>query len=129
MAKAAGDYDGAPVRSYQQDRRDYSWNINIGATGAPTLATDADPGFTIARNSAGNYSLTFPPYPAGGGARLVATIQQSAAGTVVTAAPTALDMAAGTATLITRNAAGAATDPANGDKLNVEVRGKTSGAR
>lgn len=94
--------------------------VPIGATGAVgTLVKDAP--IDVTRDSAGTYSLTLPK-SADVDVRVAI---MSAAGTVVTANPTACDGNAGTCTFVTRNAAGTATDPANGDVLRIFVKSRT----
>lgn len=95
--------------------------VNVGAAGAPTPDSDAsDPGFTWARTGAGVYNVTFPACPRGD---IIPKIVRSAASTVFTAVVTALDVRAGTATIRFNNAAGAATDPANGDIIGCQLEG------
>lgn len=93
--------------------------VNIGATGAPTVAKSPDAKFNCTRTSTGLYALTFPP----GKNAWVHVSLLSAANTVVSWNLSALDANAGTAsfrTLAGTNAA-AVTDPANGDKLLIQI--------
>lgn len=93
--------------------------VPIGATGAVgTLVKDAP--IDVTRDSTGTYSIT---YPKSADCEVRVGIM-SAAGTVVTANPTACDGTAGTATFVTRNAAGSATDPASGDVLLIFVKSR-----
>jgi len=91
--------------------------VPIGATGAVGTYTPDAPDFTVARASAGTYTLG---YPTGKDAQIDVSIV-SAAGTVVTAQLTAQDATAGSATLVTRAFGGAATDPASGDVLRIRI--------
>jgi hypothetical protein len=91
--------------------------IPIGGTGAVgTLVKDSE--IDVVRDSAGQYTLTYPKgqdcVP------VIATV--SAAATIITCAPTAMDATAGTLTVVCRNAAGAATDPASGDILRIVLK-------
>lgn len=92
-------------------------HVNIGAVGAPTVdATKCDdPGMTISRVSAGLYNLV---YPKSVDARIDVELV-SATPTVFGHVLTAKSATAGTAVLRINNAAGAATDPANGDAINL----------
>jgi hypothetical protein len=100
---------------------DWLCRAAIGAAGVATVDSEhSDPKTTLARTGAGVYNATFP-----GAARgfVDPKIIRSAASTVFTAVVTALDIAAGTATIRFNNAAGAATDPANGDIVGYVVVG------
>jgi len=101
--------------------------VNIGASGAPTVVGTGDVTFT--RSSAGVYTMTFPPMPAQslslGSVR--GRVALSAAKTVGNVIITALDLAAGTAGFTTAITAGTAADPANGDILEFEISGNCSG--
>lgn len=99
--------------------------VDIGAAGAPTPAASSDPGFTWTRTGAGVYDVVFPQCTRGLAAPV---IQKTAAATVFTAVLTARDMRAGTCTVRFNNAAGAATDPANGDVVGLIILGAGSTA-
>jgi len=92
-------------------------HVDIGATGAPTIdATKCDdPGITITRASAGLYDLVFPKCV---DVRIDIEVT-SATPTVFGAVLLAKSATAGTAQFRTYNGAGAATNPANGDDLNI----------
>lgn len=98
-------------------REQISGRITIGAVGA-VASTSNLPDVTANRTGAGTYALVFaipaPDWELGTGIK-------SAAGTIASAQFTAENATAGTATLVTRNAAGAATDPAVGDVLFIHV--------
>jgi len=47
-----------PVRAPQREAQLLSTEVTFGSSGAPTL-TDANCGFTISRDSAGLYTITF----------------------------------------------------------------------
>ena len=109
-----------PVKSQLRDSILIRCNVNIGATGAPTLISP--PGWTIVRNSAGNYSITFPAVPAQANSIPVLRggILKSAASTVSKIVITAFSETAGTATFVTALTSATAVDPANGDILWLE---------
>ncbi len=94
-------------------REQISGRVTIGGSGAVASQSNL-PDIGVARTGAGTYSITFtipaPDWEFYPGIK-------SAAGTVVTASLTAESPTAGTATLVTRNAAGTATDPASGDVI------------
>lgn len=98
-----------------------------GASGAPDTTSSnyrVPNGVTITRTGTGTYNITFPGMPYG---FVNAFIGLSAAGTVVDVVPSALSATAGTATLVTKNAAGTATDPASGDVVVMLFYGVTTG--
>lgn len=96
--------------------------INIGATGAPTVAPAAVTAITVTRTGAGTYNVTFPAQLSTATCYVRAYVVLSAATTVAQATITAFSQTAGTATFVTAlNAAGTAVDPANGDILMLEV--------
>jgi len=101
--------------------------VNIGATGAPTVVGTGE--VTVTRSGTGTYTMTFPPMPAQslslGSVR--GRVVLSAAKTVGNVIMTALDLAAGTAGFTTAITAGTAADPANGDILGLEIMGNGSG--
>lgn len=105
--------------------------VDIGGTGAPTVS-GGDTNIGITRSTTGTYSITFPPCadrtltaPI-----LDAGIQVSAAPTVAACRISAIDFSAGTATLITFLATpGTPVDPANGDKLWIEMVAGGMGVR
>jgi hypothetical protein len=86
--------------------------INIGATGAVGTQVVGCAGVTFTRTGAGTYTLVYPAAVAGA---LIPYVAKSAAPTVFDCSVTARNVTAGTATIVFANAAGAATDPANGD--------------
>lgn len=110
---AFGDQAQYPKWHFDPDRCDFAFNLPIGATGAPGTI-EGTPGFTFTRTGAGTYTGTFPKAVS---IYFAAPSVISAAGTVIDATFTALSAANGTFALTTRNAAGTATDPANGDIL------------
>ncbi len=119
-----------PVMYATQTREVLSGRINIGGSGAVTSLVNL-PVLFIARTGAGTYAVTLCK-DATSAASAAATAYgvndwevrpslKSAAGTVVTVGVTAEAPTSGTMTLVTRNAAGAATDPASGDVVFLEV--------
>lgn len=98
--------------------------VDIGAAGAPTVnSNQSDPEIGWTRTGAGVYDVTFPPCPRG---IFDPKIVRTAAPTVFTVHVTARNMPAGTATVRFNNAAGAATDPANGDIVGAVLHGATA---
>lgn len=109
-----GDSYTSPVRSQDRDVILSSASVAIGAVGAATVT--GSPGINVVRTGAGTYDLSYKASPAG---RFFVFIAQSA--TVFSVKGTAFvptDDTAG-ATFVTANAAGAATDPADGDILHI----------
>lgn len=123
MTVNAGDIGNVyPLRAGKRDRLHLQARAAIGAVGVVTvpLTYQDDPGIAIVRGgSAGLYNVTFPKGADAQGTIDVALI--SAAGTVKSFFIVTLDMAGGTASFQTSNAAGAATDPAVSDSLVVTV--------
>ena len=119
MANAAGDMDKKPAYNGRGMRLLACCHIDIGATGAPTVdATKCDdPGITITRASAGLYNLVYPKCV---DVRIDIEVM-SVTPTVFGAVFLAKSATAGTAQFRTFNAAGAATDPASGDDLNITL--------
>lgn len=105
-----------------RERVEFLEIISIGTTGAPTIAAGNgdDPKIAITRSGTGAYALVYPK-----GKRVWLKVTPvSPLLTVVNAVVTATDAAAGTATFTTvagTNAA-AATDPASGDTLQIEIK-------
>jgi hypothetical protein len=123
MARTFGDLMPSNARAVQDNLIVAALELNIGATGAVGSQVFGPPGVTFTRSSAGTYTLV---YPAALGVALIPYIAVSAAGTVIDATVTAKSATAGTATIVTRNAAGAATDPANGDIVGLLFFAKAS---
>lgn len=118
---ALADQNSFPQKAGRGMMTDWLSIVNVGASGAPTPDTNkSDPGFTWARASAGVYNITFPPCPRG---VIKPLIVKTATPTVFTAHVTAFSDTAGTATIRYNNAAGAATDPANGDIIGCVLKG------
>lgn len=124
MARTAGDLDGFPVLAAKQDVIILMAHIAIGASGAPTVSNE-DGTVTFTRTGAGTYTVV---YPAFAGAAFF-FIQPRKTATILEVAATAIDTAAGTATVVTRDAAAAAADAANGDILQLIIIGKRSTAK
>lgn len=124
MSTSAGEVNQYPTRSGHRDRVELEHVIPIGAAGAVAassgaiLASQDDPNMSAVHGAAGVYALTFPPAADGGG-QLDGTIV-SPAGTVRGFFTTAFLPNSGTASITCVNAAGAATDPANGDVIRVQ---------
>ena len=92
-------------------------HVDIGATGAPVInpLKSDDSGFSITLASTGLYDLVFPKCV---DVRIDVEVM-SASPTVFGAVLLAKSATAGTAQFRTYNGAGAATNPANGDDLNI----------
>ena len=123
MTINAGDIGGYMLKAGNRDRLQLQARATIvGGTGivvSPLTFLD-DPAITITRGgSAGLYLLTFPKGADAKGSLDVALI--SPARTVKSFYLAALDLAAGTASIQTSNAAGAATDPAAADSFIVTL--------
>jgi hypothetical protein len=97
--------------------------ITIGAAGAVS-SVSGSPGISAVNAGAGLFTLTYPACVEA----IIDPSVQSAAATVVGAMLTARNVSAGTATIRTNNTAGAATNPASGDVLHVNIYAKTSSA-
>lgn len=96
-------------------------SVAIGAAGAvdSTIAGYRVPTDLVVTNAgAGLFTVVFPPSP---NAVFTVGIEVSAAGTVIDAGATAKSATAGTASFTTRNAAGAATNPASGDLIWIVI--------
>lgn len=116
-----------PVRSTERELTQLTSSIAIGAAGAvdSTIAGyRVAPGVVVTNTGAGTFSVTFPACP---NATIKPFVEVSAAATVITAILTAKNPGAGTATLRTNNAAGAATNPASGDLIGLVIFGLPTG--
>jgi hypothetical protein len=123
MARTFGDLMPSNAREVQDNLIIAALELNIGATGAVGSQIFGPPGVTFTRTGAGTYTLVYPPAL---GLSLVPFVAVSAAGTVIDGTITAKNAPAGTATVVFRNAAGAATDPANGDIVGLLFFAKAS---
>lgn len=93
--------------------------VDIGATGAPTIAAgNGDPGISITRSNTGIYALVFPK-----ARRAVVQVIPAMAtpDDVAVVVDDDLSASAGTCTFTHFSAAGAAADPASGDRLFVVI--------
>lgn len=119
MTAIAGNIADFDVKHIDNDVQLGSTEITIGASGAIGSELPDDPGFAATKNGGtGDYTLAFPQAPKG---RIVGIYMISAAGTVGQAKVISFDPVAGTLNFITSNPAGAATNPANGDKIHVTL--------
>lgn len=123
MARTFGDLAASNGQVVQSDLRIAALEINIGATGAVGSQIFGPPGVTLTRTGTGTYTIV---YPAALGMAIIPYIAKSAAPTVFDVSVTAKSATAGTATIVTANAAGTATDPANGDILGLLFFAKCS---
>ena len=123
MARTIGDCSLSNVQGAQDNLKIGFVEINIGATGAVGSQIAGPPGVTFTRTGAGTYTVVYPAAVAGG---LIPYVAKSAAPTVFDCSITAKNVAAGTATLVFANAAGTATDPANGDIIGLMFLWKAS---
>ena len=127
MANTLGDYQAWPVMALGANRRKSICIIPIGATGA-VGTLDADQGWTVTRTSAGLYALVFPIVSSNARAVLKAGILLSTATTIDRVIVTAYAPTSGTASITCVTGSDTATDPANGDKLWVELVATIGGA-
>jgi hypothetical protein len=127
MAKPFGEMQYYPALTHPREVLHILVQVNIGATGAPTVVGTSE--VTVTRAGAGSYTMTFPAMAdqATSLGYVRGDIVKSAAKTVGNVIPTALDLAAGTASFTTAITAGTAADPANGDILALEIIGNRSG--
>lgn len=116
-----------PSLSTIREKLNVECQVNIGATGAPTVVGTTQ--ITVTRTGTGTYTMTFPPMSAQATSlgKVRGHVVLSAAKTVGNVIITALDLAAGTAGFTTAITAGTAADPANGDILSLEVSGSRVG--
>jgi hypothetical protein len=89
--------------------------VTFGASSITSQAPD-DPQIVLTRTGAGTYTVT---YPAARDAEIYPTSILSPALTVNGLVCTALSATAGTATIKITGGAGVATDPANGDVMQI----------
>lgn len=117
MTATAADMSPFPLRGHARKNIVVLEAVQaIGAAGAVGTLDSDDPGVTVTKNgSTGTYDIT---YPKAVKARLYWSLI-SAAGTVKTAWIAALSATAGTAQLVTGNGGGTATNPADGDKIQL----------
>jgi hypothetical protein len=121
MTNALGDSDANPVKAVARAIW-FQWaHVDIGTTGAPTIATDeSSPEIGITRAGAGDYDLTFRPSPYG---LAPIVVIKSAALTVVSYVVTAFDATAGTASIQLLDDAGTGAEAASGDDLYIVIAG------
>lgn len=102
--------------------------VNIGATGAPTVVGRSDL-IAVTRSGTGTYTATFPQMAAQATSlgSFHPRVVLSAAKTVGTCIVTALDLGAGTASFTTALTGGTAADPASGDILEIVIVGNFTG--
>ena len=112
-----------PLACNNPERVLQSFRLPIGASGAPGTLQSGGAGWAFTRTGAGTYTFTFPK-----AVDAVFNIQiESNAGTVIDVTLSTISASAGTGGMVTRNAAGAATDPASGDVLHFQVFYKFKG--
>lgn len=123
MALVAGEMLNYPMKAAKRDRVELEAKATItGGAGVVVtpLTVQDDPNITIVRGvSAGLYNITFPIGADGFGVGDIQIV--SPAGTVKGFYWTGWNPAAGTGSFQTINAAGAATDPAAGDTLSIQL--------
>jgi len=122
MTTYLGDVEKQTVRHVGKEQRICSFAITCNGTGGVTSVDADDPACTAADGGAnGDLDITFPACPAG-----QAFLQlQSASLTVCYAYFSALDITAGTGSVITgKNITN--TDPASGNVIHVEVWGRVT---
>jgi hypothetical protein len=107
------------AKAANKERLSVGTTITIGASGAIGSEDADDPGVVATKNGGtGDYTIAFPVAPRG---RIRGITLVSVAGTVKQANVVSFDATAGTLNFITANGGGTATNPANGDKLMVEL--------
>lgn len=117
--------------SYEREVTEIYAKVNIGASGAPTIASGNAKGvLSIVRNSAGNYTLTLQqPYN-----RLLDCSSQSISGSSAQAAPMCTIVSEAVATAATPTVRlqyraidnSTATDPASGEVLLIRIAVRNS---
>jgi len=123
MARTFGDLMPSNARAVQDNLIVAALELNIGATGAVGSQIFGPPGVTFTRTGTGTYTLV---YPAARGVALIPYVAKSAVPTIFDIVVTAKSATAGTATIVTYNGSGAATDPANGDIIGLIFFAKAS---
>lgn len=120
MTVYMGDVSKRVIRHVGKEQRVCTFQIVCNGSGGVTSVTADDPACTAADGGAnGDLDITFPASPKG---QIFVSIAKSAAATICYAYFSALDMTAGTASVITgKNITN--TDPASGDILHIEVWG------
>jgi hypothetical protein len=122
MARTAGDLDNCNLLTANKNSSLNFSKVAIGGTGAVGAITGC-PGFSYTRTGTGAYTMVFPACV---DALILPSFISAAGPTIFDITVTAMSATAGTATFQTRNAAGAATDPASGDILGFVVFSKLS---
>ena len=122
MARTFGDFDNVNLLTGNKNWIFGMVSLPIGATGAPGTTTGL-PGFTFTRSTNGTYTVVCP---SGVDAVIFPFVRLSAALTVIDCVVTAQSATAGTFTVKSLNAAGAATDPASGDILGFFIMAKAT---
>lgn len=118
MSTILGNVSASPVLATGTNTRISRCMVAIGASGAATV--DADPGWTVTKNTTGVYDVTFPTSCSTARAILKCGVALSPALTVVNAVATAVSYTAGTATVKTL-LNDAAAQPASGDYIWLEL--------
>ncbi len=120
MSNVAGEVQYYDFKAGHRDRIELEMRALIGGAGAvSSLQFQDDPNMSVTHGATGVYTLTFPPGADGNGQLDVSVV--SAAGTVRGAWTSAFAPNSGTASITTVNAAGTATDPANGDVIMITL--------
>jgi hypothetical protein len=119
MATVIGETYPYPLESAHRRRIEFEMSFLVGAAGAVGTITSDDPGVTVAHGSAGVYNLTFPAGADANGQLDGSPV--SAAGTVTGFSINAFAPNLGTAQITCRASGGAATDPANGDRVMIQI--------
>lgn len=109
--------------SYERDLAQLDLKINIGASGAPTV--NLGKGLTsITRNSAGNYTLVLKDVHnklMGVSAAFISGASAPAAPAINVVSEAVNTVGTQTVVIQCRNAAGAATDPASGEVMLLQI--------
>lgn len=126
MARTLADLPASRVLGTEQVKMQTAY-VTIGGSGAVSTSGTGyriPSGFAISNSGTGTFTVTYAASPS---AVIIPFIQLSAAATVVDAVPSAFSATAGTMTLKTLNASGAATNPASGDVIGFLIFGTTVG--
>lgn len=120
MATVIGDTYPYPLESAHRRRIEIEYAVTLNASGAVgALVSSDDPGVTLTRTGVGTYNVVFPAGADVGG-KIDAVVLPST-GALRGTYFTAFNATAGTATVVTLNAAGAAADSAGGDVLRIQA--------
>ena len=121
MAINAGESYANILKSGKRDRLQLHVDITFGSGVVGSILGD-DPAITAANGGTGIVNITFPKAPSG---RIQSIVLFSSASTVKTVWVTNFSATAGTATIVTGNGGGTATNPASSDNMYVTIELET----